>query len=125
MIDAPVPKPTKLQPAASPSAKKPRNNTATGRTARAFVAHGVAWPGPMAAKIQEVERAFGTKGGGVIRVRWLLKGSRRWRKAASSLVVFTKRAVPTAIVMYMRMRGRKHMVVEYEWDRGPGRVAPW
>ena len=79
----------------------------------------------MAAKIQEVERAFGTKGGGVIGVRWLLKDSRRWGKAASSLVVFTKRAVPTAVEMYVRMRGRQHTVVEYEWDRGPGRVAPW
>ena len=79
----------------------------------------------MAAKIQEVERAFGTKGGGVIGVRWLLKGSRRWGKAASLLVVFTKRAVPTAVEMYVWLRGRKHTVVEYEWDRGPGRVAPW
>ena len=69
MIDAPVPKPTKLRPAASPSAKNPTNNTATGRTARAFVVHGVACLGPMAANIQEVERAFGTKGGGVIGVR--------------------------------------------------------
>ena len=125
MIDATVPKPTKLRAAASPSAKNPTNNTATGHTARAFVVHGVAWLGPMAAKIQEVERAFGTKVDSVIGVRWLLKGSRRWGKAASSLVIFIKSAVPTAIEMYVRMRGRKHMVVEYEWDREPGRVAPW
>ena len=78
IIDAPVPKPTNLRLAASPSAKHPTNNTATGRTARAFVVHGVACLGPMAAKIREVERAFGTQRGGVIGVRWLLKGSRRW-----------------------------------------------
>ena len=114
MIDAPVPEQTKLRPAASHSAKNLTNNTATGRTARAFVVHGVACLGPMAAKIQEVKRAFGTKEDGVIGVRWLLKGSRRWGKAASSLVVFTKRAVLTAIEMYVRMRGRKHTVVEYE-----------
>ena len=77
MIYAPVPKPTKLRPATSPSAKDPTNNTATSRTARAFVVHDVACLGPMAVKIQKVERAFGTKGGGVIGVRWLLKGSRR------------------------------------------------
>ena len=80
--------------------------------------------GPIAAKIQEVERSFGTKRGGVIGIRWLLKGSTRWGKGASSVVVFTKRAVPTAVAIYMRLRGRKHMVVEYEWDRGPERVAP-
>ena len=72
MIDAPVPKPTKWGPAASPLAKNPTINTSTGRTERAFVVHGVACLGPMAAKIQEVERAFRTKGGGVIGVRWLL-----------------------------------------------------
>ena len=74
MIDASVPKPTKLRPAASPSAKNPTTNTATGCTARALVVHGVACLGPMAAKLQEVERAFRMKGGGVIGVRWLLKG---------------------------------------------------
>ena len=125
MIDAPGPKPKKLRPAASPSAKNQANNTTTGRTARALVVHGVACLGPMATKIQKVERAFGMKGVGVIVVRWLLKDSRRWGKAASSLVVFTKRAVPTAFEMYVRIRDRKHTVGEYEWDRGPGRVAPW
>ena len=40
------------------------------------------------------------------------------------MVVFAKRAVPTGVEMYMRIRGRKHMVVEYEWDTGPERVAP-
>ena len=51
----------------------------------------------MAAKLQEVEVACMTKGGGVIGVRWLLKGSRRWGKAASSLVDFTKREVPNTV----------------------------
>ena len=125
MIDAPVHKPTKLRLATSPSAKNPTNNTSTGRTARAFVVQGIVCLGPMAANIQEVERAFRTKGGGVIGVRWLLKGSRRRGMGASSQVVFTKRAVPTATEMYVRMRGRKHTGDKYEWDRAPGRLAPW
>ena len=96
-VDAPAPKPIKLRPAARPSAENTTNNTATGRTARAFVVHGMASLGSIAVKILEVDGAFRTKGGGDIGVRWLLKGSRRWGKTATSLVVFTKRGVPTAI----------------------------
>ena len=76
-------------------------------------------------KIREVERAFGGKGGGVIGVRWLLHYSRRRGKAASSLVVFLKRAVPTALEMAVRMRGRKYKVVEYDWGRKRAEVATW
>ena len=85
--------------------------------------HGVACHGPWQAHIQEVERAFGRKGGGVIGVRWLLQQHRRRGKAFSSLVVFLKRAVGTAKSMYVKMRGRKHMVEEYEWGRRPSHWA--
>ena len=61
-----------------------------------------------------MERALGRKGGGVIGVRWLLQQYRRRGKAFSSLVVFLKGAVPTAQSMYVKMRGRKHRVEEYE-----------
>ena len=44
-------------------------------------------------KIQEVERAFGRREGGVIGVLWLLHGYRRRGKTFSSLVVFVKRVV--------------------------------
>ena len=71
----------------------------------------------MLPKIREVERAFGGKGGGVIGVRWLLSYERRKGKTASSMVVFLKNAVPTAKEMYVRMRGRKYTVVEYQWGR--------
>ena len=125
MIDTPVPKP-KPKPTDCPSNKDTKYSSATGHTARAYVVHGVACLGPMATKIQEVEREFGQKEGEVIGVQWQLKDRRRWGKAASLLVVFLTRAVPIAEEMYVRMRGRKYTVVKYEWDRGPGRVAsPW
>ena len=75
--------------------------------------YGVACHGPWQQKIQEVERAFGRKEGGVIGVRWLLGIDRKRRKTFSSLVVFFKRAVPTAESMYVKSRGRKHMVDKY------------
>ena len=106
----PTPKPTPATPT-------------SGHLARAFVVHGVACHGPWQARIQEVERAFERKGGGVIGVRWLLQQHRRRGKAFSSLVVFLKRAVGTAESMYMKMRGRKHMVEEYEWGRRPSHWA--
>ena len=40
-----------------------------------------------------------------------------------TLVVFLKRAVGTAESMYVKMRGRKHMVEEYEWGRRPSHWA--
>ena len=79
--------------------------------------HGVETTGPMLPKIWEVKRAFGGKGGGVIGVRWLLSYERRKGKAASSMLIFLKNAVQTAKEMYVRMRGRKYTVVEYQWGR--------
>ena len=110
-----------------PSAKDQNKDTgaATAPTSRAFVVHGVACIGPMTHKIREVERAFGGQGGGVIGVRWLLHYSRRRGMAASSLVVFLKRAVPTALEMAVRMRGRKYKVIEYDWGRKRAEVATW
>ena len=46
---------------------------------------------------------------------WLLSYGRRRGKAASSMVVFLKNAVPTAKEMYVRMRRRKYTVIEYQW----------
>ena len=91
--------------------------------AGAFVVHRVACHEPWQARLQEVERAFGRKGGGVIGVRWLLQQHRRRGKAFSSLVVFLKRAVGTAESMYIKMWGRKHMVEEYECGRRPSHCA--
>ena len=62
-------------------------------------------------------------GGGVIGVRWLLQQHRRRGKAFSSLVVFLKRVVGTAESMFVKMRGRKHMVEEYQWGRRPSHWA--
>ena len=73
----------------------------------------------------DAERAFGRKGGGVIGVRWLLKGYRRRGKAFSSLVVFLKRVVTTATDMYLRVRGRKQKVEEYLWDRRSTKLNGW
>ena len=103
---------------------KPTQATPTsGRLARAFVVYGVACYGPWQARIQEVERAFGRKGGEVIGVRWLLQQYRRRGKAFSSLVVSLKWAVGTAESMYVKMWGRKHMVEEYKWGRRPSHWA--
>ena len=54
----------------------------------------------------------------------LLLQQQRWRgKAFSALVVFLKRAVPTVQSIYVKMRGRKHMVEHYEWGRRPSHWA--
>ena len=87
--------------------------------------HGVACAGPFAYKIQEVERAFRGKGGGVIGVRWLLHWSKRKGKTTSSLVVYLKKDVVMAKEMSVRMRGRKYTVVEYEWDRKGRTLSGW
>ena len=47
-------------------------------------------------------------------MRWLPQKHRRRGKAFNSLVVFLKRAVPNAQSIYMKMRGQKHIVEEYE-----------
>ena len=80
----------------TPTPKPTQSTTTVGHLARAYVAHGVACHGSWQAHIQEVQRAFGRKGEGVIGVRWLLQQHRRRGKAFSTLVVFLKRAVPTA-----------------------------
>ena len=49
-------------------------------------------------------------------MRWFLGFDRRWRKTFSSLVVFLKRAVPTAETMYVKSRRRKHILEEYLWS---------
>ena len=61
-----------------------------------------------------MERAFGRKGGGVISVWWLLQQYQSRGKAFSPLVVFLKRAVGTTESMYVKIRGRKYIVEEYE-----------
>ena len=80
----------------TPTPKPTQATTTVGHLAWAYVVHGVTCHGSWQAYIEEVERAFGRKGGGVIGVRWLLQQHRRRGKAFSSLVVFLKRAVPTA-----------------------------
>ena len=119
----PTNKPT--SPATTPL---PNTSNATHTSAhllRAFVVQGIACSGPWTHKIQVVERAFGRRGGGVIGVRWLLQGYRRRGKTFSSLVGFLKRAVQTAADMYVRMRGRKHKVEEYKWDRKSTKLDGW
>ena len=87
--------------------------------------HGIACSGPWTQKILEVKWAFGRNGGGVIGVRWLLQGYRRRGKEFSSLVVFLKRAVQAAADMSIRVRGRKHKVEEYKWDRMTTKLDGW
>ena len=103
----------------TPTLKPIRAITTIGHLALAYVVHGVKCHGSWQAYLQEVERAVGRKGGGVIGVQWLLQQHRRRGKAFSSLVVFLKWAVPTAQCMYVKMRGWKHIVEEYEWERRP------
>ena len=79
--------------------------------------------GPMTHKIWDVERGFGGKGGGVIVVRWLFHYNSRREKVASLLVVFLKRAVPTALEMAVRMCFRKFKAIEYDWHRKHAKVA--
>ena len=125
-IDTPPPptnKPT--SPAATPLANTSNATPTSAHLSRAFVVHGMACSGPWTQKIQEVERAFVRRGGGVIGVRWLLQGYRRRGKTFSSLVIFVTRAVQTAADMYVRVRGRKHKVEEYKWDRKSTKLDRW
>ena len=125
-LDTPPPSTnTPTSPAATPSANTTNATPTSAHLARAFVVHGIACSGPWTQKIQEAERAFGRRGGGVIGVRWLLQGYRRRGKAFSSLVVFVKRAVQTAADMYVRIRGRKHKVEEYKSDRKSTKLEGW
>ena len=77
----------------------------SGYVPKAFTVHGVACHGPWQVRIQEVERVFGRKGGGVIGVWWLLQQHRRREKVFTSLVIILKRAVGTAKSMYVKMQG--------------------
>ena len=114
-VDTPPPSTnTPTSPAATPSANTTNATPTSAHLVRVFVVHGIACSGPWTQKIQDVERAFGRRGGGVIGVRWLLQGYRRRGKAFSSLVVFVKRAMQVAADMYIRIRGRKHKVEEYK-----------
>ena len=66
-IDTPPPptnKPT--SPATTPLANTSNATPTSAHLSRAFVVHGIACSGPWTQKIQEVERAFGRRGGGVI-----------------------------------------------------------
>ena len=103
----------------TPIPKPMQATTTVGHLTGAYVVHGVACHGSWQAHIQKVERVFGRKRGGVISVRWLVQQHRRRGNAFSSLVVFLKRAVPTAPSMYVKIRGQKHIVEEYEWGRRP------
>ena len=118
-IHPPTPPPTTKNSEVVPPTAKDNKDTGQphGHLARSYVVHGVATTGPMLPKIREVEIAFWGKAGVVIGVRWLLRYERRKGKAASSMVVFLKNAVLTGKEMYVRMRGRKYMVVEYQWGR--------
>ena len=100
-----------------PTAKDNEGSPTSRQSAKAFVMHSIGCLGPMTAKLREVERAFGKKGGGVIGCRWLLQLNRRKGKTSSSMVVFLRLAVPTATDMWVRMKGRKHTVEEYESGR--------
>ena len=125
-VDTPPPSTnTPTSPAATPSANTTNATPTSAYLTRAFVVHGIACSGPWTQKIQEAERAFGGRGGGVIGVRWLLQGYRRRGKAFSSLVVFVKRAMQAATDMYVRIRGRKHKVEEYKWDRKSTKLDGW
>ena len=106
-----------------PTPKCTQVTTTVGHFVLAYVVHGVACHEPCQAYIQEVERAFRRNGGGVTGVRWLPQQYRRSGKAYSLLVVFLKRAVPTTYTMYGNMRGRKHIVEQYEWGRRPSHWA--
>ena len=70
-IDTPPPPPKDktTSRAGSPTGKSQNATPTAVPTARAFVVHGIACSGPWKQKIQEAERAFGRKGGGVIGVR--------------------------------------------------------
>ena len=56
-------------------------------------------------------------------MQWLLGFDRRRRKAFSLLMVFLKRAVPTAKTMYIKSWGRKHIVEKYSCGGKPGHWA--
>ena len=89
---------------ADPATKKPTGTTPVGdRPVRAFVVHVVACSGPWAHRSREMEKAFGRRGGSVIGMRWLLQRDRRWGRSSTSMVVYLRRAIPTAEDMYVRV----------------------
>ena len=90
-----------------PATKKPTGTTPVGdRPVRTFVVHGVACSGPWVHRSREMEKAFGRRGGGVVGMRWLLQwGRRRGRRRGrsfTSMVVYLRRAIPTADVMLVQ-----------------------
>ena len=118
-MDPPTPPhKTKKREAVPPTDKENKvTGQSHGHLVRGYVVHGVAITGPMLSKIREVERTFWGNGAGVFGVKWLLNYDRRKGKAASSMVIFLKNAVPTAKEMYVGIRGRKYKVVKYQWVR--------
>ena len=96
-----------IKPATPPVAKK----LYTIGT-RASVVHGVPCQRPMSETIQDA-RMWESE---ILGTRWLLGRPRREGKITSSVVVFFNRAVYVGPVL--KMRGKKHSVAAYDWDRG-------
>ena len=97
-----------ITPAAPTAVTKPTGNATIHR---AIVVHGIGCQQPIAATILDTRRW-----GNVLGARWLLGKSRREGKTTSSVVVFFEREVqlrPT-----MKIRGKRHSVAAYDWDRG-------
>ena len=97
-----------VTPAVPPAFTKPTGNATSHR---ALVVHGTCCQQPMAATIQDARRW-----GNVLGARWLLGRSRREGKATSSVVVLFDREVQ--IGPTLKIRGKRHSVAAYDWDRG-------
>ena len=97
-----------VTPAAPPAVTKPTGNATNHR---ALVVHGISCQQPIAVTILDARRW-----GNVLGARWLLGKSRREGKTTSSVVVFFDREVQVG--PSMKIRGNRHSVEAYDWDRG-------
>jgi hypothetical protein len=73
--------------------------------------------------IQDVGKTFKT-GPRILGARWLLNPQRRKGKTTSSIVVFLQSAVKNS-GGYIRIRGRRHSVEVYEFDRKHKKDMPY
>ena len=67
---------------------------------------------------REVKNAFGRRGESVISIRWLLQLGQRRGQPFTAMVVYLRRAI-TTVSNSTCLLGKRHRVIEYQWDRLP------
>ena len=111
----PAPKPQVIsEPAKTKKTKTPPTKPSNPARTRAVVVHGFSTKANLPAFIREIEIQ---KRKAAIGGRWLSSKERRQGKTASSVVLFF---FETIIVKDIFVRGRKHGMEVYDWNRKVG-----